>query len=203
MFTVKQPYHTNEFIFSFADDQTRNEAEKKTGNHRNHREDESQNGNGQFVENISSGDETVGGPGHQKETEDKSQMVLGIVVGAGVVIFVLACVLVGYRVWWSKRRRRDSKKYQYQQPGHPGIPSQVTLLPIQSVAATRGHSRMDLSAQGVERGQLTRLVAPLNRDERARGRPGAQGQGQSQFDLRSPPPYNESFLDNGGSVVAV
>ena len=195
MFTVKQPYHTNEIVSFFADDQKR-KSEKAGVNNYRHREDKNQNID-RNVENISAGDDKGG----QKETKDKSQMVLGIVVGAGVVIFVLVCILVGYRVY-SKRRRRDSKKYQYQQPSH-GIPSQVTLLPIQSVAATRGHSRMDLSAQGVERGQLTRLVAPLNRtaDERARVIPGAQGQGQ--FDLRSPPPYNESFLDNGGSVVAV
>ena len=105
-------------------------------------------------------------------------MIMGIVVGAGVVIFALLCLLVGYRVW-SRKRRKNSKKYLYHQPGRPNmIPSQVTLLPINNVS--RAHSRMDATAGGLPRVS-----------------------GRGQMVPRSPPPYNESFLDNGGSIVAV
>jgi len=188
------------------DDQTRkskskiskNKANPSINNYRYYEENNKNSGD-HYIENISANTDDNN---KQKPTKGKGQMILGIVVGAGVVIFILLLILVGYRVY-NKRRRRDSKKYQYQQPNtgnnRHGIPSQVTLLPIQSVAGTRGHSRMDLNAQNLERGQLTRLIAPLNRssDERVRQA------GMGQFDLRSPPPYNESFLDNGGSVVAV
>jgi len=114
-------------------------------------------------------------------------MIMGIVVGAGVVIFALLCILVGYRVW-SRKRRKNSKKYLYHQPGRPmgsnmnHIPSQVTLLPINNVS--RGHSRLDTTSSHGH-GQLPRI------------------NGRGQLVPRSPPPYNESFLDNGGSIVAV
>jgi len=117
-------------------------------------------------------------PGDQGSVE--GQMIMGIVVGAGVVIFALLCLLVGYRVW-SRKRRKNSKKYLYHQPGRPNmnhIPSQVTLLPINNVS--RGHSRMDTATA-----QMSRV------------------NGRGQIVPRSPPPYNESFLDNGGSIVAV
>ena len=117
----------------------------------------------------------------------EGQMIMGIVVGAGVVIFALLCILVGYRVW-SRKRRKNSKKYLYHQPGRPmgsnmnHIPSQVTLLPINNVS--RGHSRLDTTSSHGH-GQLPRI------------------NGRGQLVPRSPPPYNESFLDNGGSIVAV
>ena len=107
--------------------------------------------------------------------EDKLQILIGAVVGAGVVISILLCILIGYRLY-AKRRRRKSKKYKSSVvSGHQrGVQSQVTLLPIQSVQSLRNNSRLD------SQGQL--LSFPSNQNY-----------------LRSPPPYNESLLDNVNS----
>ena len=105
------------------------------------------------------------------KNNQNNRMIIGISIGAGVVIFILIFVLIGYQIC-IKRRNRKNKSYHFQHSNQSGIPSQVTLLPIQ---ALRSHSHLSIPRQ-----------FQINKNP-----------------LRSPPPYNESFLDNGGSVVAV
>ena len=109
------------------------------------------------------------------KNEDKIQILIGAAVGAGVVISILLCILIGYRLY-AKRRRRKSKKYKSSVvSGHQrGIQSQVTLLPIQSVQSLRNNPRMN------NQGPPLRLPS-------------------SQNYLRSPPPYHESMLNNSNS----
>ena len=105
------------------------------------------------------------------DSNDNNRMMIGISIGAGIVIFILIFVLLGYQIY-TKRRNRKTKSYNFQHSYQSGIPSQVTLLPIQ---ALRSRSHLNIPRQ------LQLKKSPM----------------------RSPPPYNESFLDNGGPVVAV
>nr|CAB3241350.1 EphrinB ephrin precursor [Phallusia mammillata] len=109
-------------------------------------------------------------------------LVIGIVLGACAVLFVVLIAFLGYKVY---RRRRHMKKYQSPPitPTRGSTPlQQVTLLPIASSSHHHHHAHGRLHSDSDRH-----RTATLN----------------SHSDLRPPPSYNESFLDNGGPVVAV
>jgi len=135
------------------------------------------------------GDTSIKNPIEQGESSNG--MWIGIVLGACAVLFILFFAFLGYKIY---RKRRNMKKYQSSpiSPARPGDPmSQVTLMPIS--AATRHHS----SSGGGPGPHHTRLVSDHD------GRHHGAGLGSHVGDMRPPPSYNESFLDNGGSIVAV
>uniref|UniRef100_H2Y6B4 Ephrin RBD domain-containing protein n=1 Tax=Ciona savignyi TaxID=51511 RepID=H2Y6B4_CIOSA len=104
-------------------------------------------------------------------------LVIGVVLGACAVLFIVLLGFLGYKVY---RRRRHMKKYQSppMTPTRGATPlHQVTLLPI---STPHGHHARIQS-------------------EHERHRTGTL----SSHSDRPPPSYNESFLDNGGPVVAV
>ncbi|XP_078490587.1 ephrin [Ciona intestinalis] len=104
-------------------------------------------------------------------------LVIGVVLGACAVLFIVLLGFLGYKVY---RRRRHMKKYQSppMTPTRGATPlHQVTLLPI---STPHGHHARIQS-------------------EHERHRTGTM----SSHSERPPPSYNESFLDNGGPVVAV
>jgi len=110
---------------------------------------------------------------------------------------VLVLVFVAFRIYTNKRRRK-LKKFLYQQPNtannHPGISSQVTLMPIQNVQVSQRQSRTNSDYQR----HRSRLVPFRNQNSEEISRDDRAQQGPHY-----PPSYNESFLDNGGSIVAV
>ena len=130
--------------------------------------------------------------------ESTMKLMIGVIVGAGVVIVVLLCMFFGYRLF-ARKRVNSSKKYSYHPPG-PGhnlnMTPEVTLTPINSVQAPQRQINAYLHNPGLHvHSQLNRFQISHNSNNN-----------RQQFlhpDFRSPPPYNESFLDNGGSVVAV
>ena len=107
-------------------------------------------------------------------------MVIGIVLGACAVLFIVFLAFLGYKIY---RRRRHQKKYQGPPVSRGATPmQQVTLLPIaHHPAHTSPHpgERLEIDHHRVTSALLT------------------------QTDSRPPPSYSESFLDNGGPVVAV
>ena len=122
-------------------------------------------------------------------------MVVGIVTGACAVLFLLFVTFVVYKLY---RKRRNMKKYQSPSPNstrhHPCDPkSQVTLMPI-SAAPRHSATPVQAGVQTVQAGHHTRLDHE--------GRHHITGT-LVHTDMRPPPSYNESFLDNGGSIVAV
>ena len=104
------------------------------------------------------------------ESHRNNQMMLGIAVGAGVVTFILIFVFIGYRVHTNRRKQNPKRCHSYQS----SLPSQVTLLPVQTVRS----SQVNLANLKFQRAPNNPLT-------------------------RSPPPYNERYLDNGGTVVVV
>lgn len=120
--------------------------------------------------------------------ESNNGMWVGIILGACAVLFILFLAFLAYKIY---RKRRNMKKYQSSpiSPARPGDPmSQVTLMPIS--AAPRHHSA---SGAGTGPPHHTRLVSDHD----------GRHHGTHVSDMRPPPSYNESFLDNGGSIVAV
>ena len=110
-------------------------------------------------------------------------LVIGIVLGACAVLFIVFLIFLAYKIY---RKRHRQEKYQ-----SPSLPirgtdpvTQVTLLPISPHRQPPNHYVS----------QVGRL--PSDNDRRLTSC-------SSNGDLRPPPSYNESFLDNGGPVVAV
>ena len=131
----------------------------------------------QRVEPVSSNDTP------SEEVVSSNGLVIGIVLGACAVLFVVLIAFLGYRVY---RRRRHTKKYQSPPitPVRGGTPmQQVTLLPISHPSQHAHHQHH------------SRLISESDRHR--------TGTIASHSDMRPPPSYNESFLDNGGPVVAV
>ena len=102
---------------------------------------------------------------------NNNQMVLGIAVGAGVVTLILILVFISYRIYTKRQKKNPKRCNSYQS----SLPSQVTLLPVQTI---RSCSQINLNNLKFHRTTNNPLT-------------------------RSPPPYNESYLDNGGTVIVV
>ena len=132
---------------------------------------------------------------NKNEIEDSSdesiKLMIGVIVGAGIVIVILLCLFFGYRLYASKKQK-DAKKYSYHHPNprmnmtsqNHHMTSQVTLMPINPIQSQR---RQMSSFHG-------------SRVSRVQGSNTCGGREQR---VSQPPPYNDSFLGNGGSVVAV
>ena len=111
---------------------------------------------------------------------NKGQLFHGIVVGAGVVTFVLVVAFLAYRFHTNKRRSK-LKNFLYRQPNtSQGVSSEVTLMPVQRAQESSENQRR-------YRSRLVHVHSCEGGHER----------------VHYPPSYNECFLDNGGSVVAV
>jgi len=129
------------------------------------------------------------------EIEDSSdesiKLMIGVIVGAGIVIVILLCLFFGYRLYASKKQK-DAKKYSYHHPNprmnmtsqNHHVTSQVTLMPINPIQSQR---RQMSSFHG---SRVSRIQ-------------GSNTFGGREQRVSQPPPYNDSFLGNGGSVVAV
>ena len=102
---------------------------------------------------------------------NNNQMVLGIAVGAGVVTIILIFAFIVHRIYTKRRKESPKRCSSYQS----SLPSQVTLLPVQTV---RSCSQINLNVMKFQRNPNNPLT-------------------------RSPPPYNESYIDNGGTVIVV
>lgn len=109
-------------------------------------------------------------------------LVIGVVLGACAVLFIVLLGFLGYKVY---KKRRHVKKYQ--SPGisasRAGTPqAQVTLLPISShqAAQLRAHTTVSNSHHHHHHHHPLEIQ-----------------------DLRPPPPYNESILDHAGSTMEV
>ncbi|CAK8672344.1 uncharacterized protein LOC143464990 [Clavelina lepadiformis] len=117
-------------------------------------------------------------PNDEGEKVSGNGLIIGIALGACAVLFIVLLILLGYKMY---RRRRHLKKYQ-SPPLSPTCSTtplqQVTLLPI----APHSHHRERMHSD----------------HDRTRSATIA-----SHTSLRPPPSYNESFMDNGGPVVAV
>ncbi|CAK8672343.1 unnamed protein product [Clavelina lepadiformis] len=127
----------------------------------------------------------VENPPDNSEPEDQvsgNGLVIGIALGACAVLFIVLLSFLGYKMY---RRRRHNKKYQSPPitPTRGSTPlQQVTLLPI-APHTHHSHSHHGRLNSDHERHRTATL--------------------SSHSDMRPPPSYNESFLDNGGPVVAV
>jgi len=126
-------------------------------------------------------------PSHQANDEPSSSdnapsdqvsgngLIIGIVLGACAVLFILLVAFFGYKI---HKRRRHHKKY-HSPPISPRDPPNMPEVTLMRIAPPHHHSR-------------------LLSDDRHR-----TATLSSHTDMRPPPSYNESFLDNGGPVVAV
>jgi len=127
----------------------------------------------------------------QNSSDESIKLMIGVIVGAGIVIVILLCLFFGYRLYASKKMK-DAKKYSYHHPNprmnmtsqNHHVTSQVTLMPINPIQSQR---RQMSSFHG-------------SRVSRVQGSNTCGGREQR---VSQPPPYNDSFLGNGGSVVAV
>jgi len=132
----------------------------------------------------------------QNSSDESIKLMIGVIVGAGIVIVILLCLFFGYRLYASKKVK-DAKKYSYHHPNprlnmtsqSHHMTSEVTLMPINPIQSQQRQtfhgSRVSCNISRVQGSN-----ASGNREQRV-------------SHPRSPPPYNESFLGNGGSVVAV
>jgi len=156
------------------------------------------------------------------ETDENDDIMLGIIVGAGVVIALVSSAFLLHRRIAHKRKRVEVVKYDF-----PSRPPQVRDATAQgentydeirpsyrSNTMTRMTSYSDYPTQPCDpRGRYFTMVASPDR------RQGCYGDARSSLGNRvsctppvvrggrraghSPPSYSECFLDNGGSVVAV
>ncbi|XP_039248150.1 uncharacterized protein LOC120326012 [Styela clava] len=138
-----------------------------------------------YKENINENTDTEEGGGGGKRESNNTELVnsnglvIGVVLGACAVLFIVLLGFLGYKVY---RKRRHVKKYQH----HPGIvasrsptpQTQVTLMRIPShqAAQLRVHST---------------------------GRPNSHHHHLEIQDLPAPPPYNETMMDHAGSTMEV
>ena len=118
-------------------------------------------------------------------------LVIGVILGACAVLFIVCLIFLVYKIY---RKRKRQEKYHHQSPSHTASVrtgsggandpvSQVTLLPISPHHRQTNHY---VSSQQIDRMTSQQMTSC-----------------SSNSDLRPPPSYNESFLDNGGPVVAV
>ena len=153
-----------------------------------------------------------------RKTDENDDIMLGIIVGAGVVIALVSSAFLLHRRIVHKRKRVEVVKYDY--PSRPpvqdaGENTYDEIRPsYRSNTMTRMTSYSEYPTQsGDPRGRyFTMVVSPDHRQ-------GCYGDARSSLGNRvsctppvvrggrraghSPPSYSECYLDNGGSVVAV
>ena len=122
------------------------------------------------------------GAGEVENRVSGNGLIIGAALGAFAVLFICLLALLGYKVY---RKRRFNKKYQSPSitPTRGTTPfQQVTLLPI---APPTHHSHH----------HHARLLSDRERHRSATL--------SSHGEARPPPSYNETFLENGGTMVEV
>jgi len=139
-------------------------------------------------------------PIHHVTTDSNTIMnngiVVGIILGACAVLFFVFLAFLGYKIY---RRKRYLKKY-------PSPPTTRGSTPLQHVALIPNNHRIHNHPALLRHHHHSnmRLMSDSSRTTQSDSLSNRTDTLSSQGrEYRPPPSYNESFMENGGPVVAV
>lgn len=122
---------------------------------------------------------------NEDQLGNRDGLIIGAVLGAFAVLFILLLVYFVYKIYG---RHRYNKKYSppitpSRSPVDP-LDQQVTLLPI-SHTLCHDHHLQHNGRLNSNRERLRSVTLSTHNE------------------VRAPPSYNESFLENGGTIACV